>query len=169
MDTTLPTPRLTTPAQAVLAILSRERHLEHAIPHNLAAELGSTQIAAAFQIGSWPPPGWREQTLRDATDRFLRLRNDILWSGLAASGLLLLALAVAALFGKLYPSLPLDYGKLVTAIGATVAAWGTFLQLSAPNRTYRGNLLHEVTHTSVVVLLVAAGIAMAGIGSLWWQ
>jgi len=169
MTKSLPTPKLANPVQAVLAIRSRARFLECAIPHNLAAELGSDQIAAAFQTGSWPPAEWRERTLHDAAIHFMQLRRDLLQSGLMAVLLLLLALAVAATLGKVHPTLPADYGKVITTIGASVAAWGTLLQFRGPSRTYRGNLLHETAHTSLVLLLVVAGIALAGLGSLWWQ
>jgi len=169
MNNNLPTPQIATSVEGLMSMVSLARHLKYAIPHNFAAELGSEQILAGFNAGTWPPRNWRDDAVAVATERFLRLRRCIFLSALLAAALFLLAAVVAAVFSKLYPNLPLDYGKLITLVGAYLAAWGTILQLNAPNRTYRGNLLHENTHTATVFLLVVLGIATACIGSLWWQ
>ena len=165
----LPLPKLAKPIHALLAVRSRARFVACAIPHNLAAQLGSSQIDSAYKAGAWPLAGWEETARMEAGNHHVQLRKELLRSGLTAVALSLLALIVAALFGKLDPSLPVDYGKLLTAFGSAVATWGAFFQLGAPSKTYRGNLLHEVAHTSIFALLLVFGIVLAAVGSLWWQ
>ena len=169
MNQSLPPAKFANSVQALLSIRSRRAHLDHAISHNLAAELTSPQMAEGFRHGRWPPPGWQAQATADATERFLRLRKDIVYCALAALFVLVLAVIVAASFGRIDTALPVDQGKVVSSFGATVAAWGALLQLRTPARTYRGNFLHETTHASLVLALVVTGTALAAIVTLWWQ
>jgi hypothetical protein len=135
----------------------------------LAAELESDQIASAYKSGAWPPADWVEKSLLQSTERLRQLRRSLALSGALAALLAVVGLTAAVVLGKIHFSLPLDYGKCVSAAGAGLAAWGTFLQFRQPPRTFRGTLIHEVIHSRVVRLLAITGFTLALLGTLWWQ
>jgi hypothetical protein len=153
----------------LLAVLSEAQYLRLAVPHNLAAELESERIAAAYRAGTFPPPDWRLKTLEEARGNLALFRRSLWSSALLAWGLLVLAMCAAAAAGKIHPSLPPDYGKVVSYVGGGLAAWGTVLQFQPPPQTWRGTFMHEMVHGVAVKFLAGAGIVLAVFGSLWWQ
>lgn len=169
MSTALPVPHRASKPQALSAAFVGALHLKLALSHNLAAELGSEQIASAYQSGAWPPPSWA----RDAEDRaradFSSLRRSIARSATVAGALAVTAVGVAAALGKVHPGLPPDFGKVAAVVGATVITWGAALQLYPARATWRGTFLHEVAHATLVRALLILGSALAGLGALWWQ
>jgi hypothetical protein len=169
MTAPTPTPMQVRPAVALLAVLSEWHYLRIAVPHNLAAELGSKQLEAAYKAGTFPPPDWPLKTVEEARTNLALLRRSLFSSGILAAGLLALAVCIAAVAGKIHPSLPPDYGKVVSYLGAALAAWGTILQFRPPPQTWRGTFMHELAHSAAKQLLAGTGIVLAASGALWWQ
>lgn len=169
MNATPPNPQSAGALRSLLSLFSVAGHLQLALPHNLAAELESEQMASAYRAGTFPPLNWTAETSRQSEERLHQLRRSLLLSGTVAAALSAAALVVAAAFGKVHPSLPVDYGRCVSSLGGGLAAWGALLQLQPPPQTFRGTLLHEKLHGLLVRVLVMAGLALAALGALWWQ
>ncbi|WP_334279921.1 hypothetical protein [Roseateles microcysteis] len=149
--------------------MSRGRYLSLVLPHNLAAELQSEQLAQNFNAGTFPGPNWVSDTLTAAEGDFASLRGSIAKATTRTAILGLAALVIAIALGKVNPAFPADWGKIASAVGAFLAALGAFLQFSPPRETFKGNMLHEVTHSLLVRVFAALGIVLAAVGSLWWQ
>lgn len=169
MSAALPVPQRASQLQALAAAFVEALHLKLALSHNLAAELGSAQIAAAFQSGAWPPPHWARDTEDRARADFSSLRRSITRSAMVAGALAVAAVGVAAVLGKVHPGLPPDFGKIAAAVGATLITWGAVLQLYPARATWRGTFLHEVAHATLVRVLLILGSVVAALGALWWQ
>ena len=86
-----------------------------------------------------------------------------------ASLLLVLAIGVAVILGKVHPSLSLDLGKVCTGVGAWLFAWAAFLPLYPVRGSFRTDLLHEVAYGAVIKALLVVGTSLASLGALWWQ
>jgi hypothetical protein len=154
---------------AMLSVLSTKNHIVLAVPHNLATELQSEQIAEAHKAGLFPKPNWQAESEALARLDLTRLRTTLLTTLLVAVALLAFALAIAAGAGKVHPGFEPDYGKVVTWVGGMFAAWAGLLQLSPVRQTYRGSMLHEVAYGAAVRVFAVLGILLAGVGALWWQ
>ncbi len=63
----------------------------------------------------------------------------------------------------------MDYGKVANSVGGALALWAGILAFKAPERTYKGTMLHEVTHSFLVKLLFTLGAVAVALGGLWWQ
>jgi putative Ca2+/H+ antiporter (TMEM165/GDT1 family) len=135
----------------------------------LAAELESPQIADAYRRGLYPPASWVAETRTRTIARLIALRKLLLNYFLLAVVSAAVIAGVAAVLGKVHPALPPDYGKITSAVGATIAAWAAFLQLSPVERTFRESFLHETTYAAAVKVLAVLGVFLAGLGGLWWQ
>lgn len=162
-------PRYAGKLDALLCVLSRTRYERLVLPHNLAAELQSEQLARNFNAGTFPGPNWAADTLTVAESDLASLRGFFAKATTRAAVLGLVALAIAFALGKVNPSLPADFGKVASAAGALLAALGSFLQFSPPRETLKGNMLHEVAHSLLVRVFAAIGIVVAAVGGLWWQ
>ena len=169
MNAIVPVPKFASKLNALLAAFSEQTYLSLVLSHDMAAELGSEQIAKAYQSGSWPAQDWAEQSMaRAKVDRTL-LKRSVLMSAALAGFFAMLALLVAIIVGKVHPSLPADLGKFLAAIGAWLLAWAAFLSLYPARPSFRSNLLHEVAHVTLLKALLCAGTALAAVGALWWQ
>ena len=153
----------------VLSLVSEDFHLRIALPHNLAAVLASSDVLAAFNAGRFPSANWQQEQAQVAINRLSQMRKAVL----SSAGLTILATGVAVLvayaMGKLSPDLPIDYGKVANSVGGAFALWAGILAFKAPERTYKGTLLHEVTHSFLVKILFTLGAVAVALGSLWWQ
>jgi hypothetical protein len=169
MNAPLPTPQRASFVQVLGAAFSDRLYFKRVLGHNLAAELESEQIASAHSSGWWAATPGAERALMLARADLSKLRRSLRTSGLFALALAGIALVVAAALGKVHPSLPADYGKLVTSIGVAFGAWGAFLQFHPARVSWRGTLLHEVIHAVAVRVLAGGGVVLAALGALWWQ
>ena len=169
MNSFVPAPKFASTLKAILAIFNEQIYLSLVLSHNLAAELGSEQIAKAYHSGTWPLQDWAQQSLASArVDRTL-LKRSVFMSATLAAILALLALLVTIIFGKVHPALPVNLGKFLAAIGAWLLAWAAFLPLYPARSSIRANLLHEVAHATLFKALLFVGTAFAIAEALWWQ
>lgn len=165
----LPLPKLASGLVATLATLNRGRFLAIARQHNLAAELGSDQMAKAFSEGTFPTTRWQLEVDVVATKQFNEIRRVLLrsfvWTLLVAA----LVLTVLVATGNVSTALPPDYGNSITAAGVGLAAWAGLLQLRPVEPTFRGNYLHEVAQGFILKALIVSGALLSAVGALWWQ
>ena len=169
MNAIVPVPKFASTLKALLAAFSEQTYFSLVLSHDLAAELGSEQIATAYHLGSWPAQDWAQQSLtRARVDRRL-LKRSVFMSATLAGLLALLALLVAIILGKVHSSLPGDLGKFLAAVGAWLLAWAAFLSLYPARPSFRSNLLHEIAHATLLKALLCVGTAFAAVGALWWQ
>jgi hypothetical protein len=169
MNATIPQPQHATLLQALGSAFSDRLYFDLVLPHNLAAELGAEQIAVAHKAGSWPSADWAQRSLAQAAADLAKLRRSIRMSASVALTLLALGLVLAAVFGKVHPSLPADPGKVAALVGATLLTWGAVLQLYPARASWRGAMLHEVAHSLLARVLLIVGSVLAVLGGLWWQ
>jgi hypothetical protein len=165
----LPSPKLASGFAAAIAILNRRRFLTLARTHNLAAEFGSTQMAKAYAGGTFPATRWQAEVESIAIRQLNELRSVLARSFLKALVIAIAVLAALAAIGKVGTTLPIDYGKVITAIGLGAAAWGTIIQVRPVEPTYRRNYLHEVAQGFVMNALIIGGLFLGAVGALWWQ
>ena len=169
MDAQLPTPKRVSLLQALWAAFSKTAYFSLVLPHNLAAELGSEQIASAYQSDAWPAANWSQATLEQSRTDLLKLKRSMYLSAKLASLLLVLAVVVATILGKVHPSLSLDLGKVCAGVGAWLLAWAAFLPLYPVRGSFRTDLLHEVAYGALIKALLVVGTSFAALGALWWQ
>lgn len=99
MNAIVPVPKFASTLKALLAAFSEQTYFSLVLSHDLAAELGSEQIATAYHSGSWPAQDWAQQSLaRARVDRRL-LKRSVFMSATLAGLLALLALLVAIILG----------------------------------------------------------------------
>lgn len=154
---------------ALLSLLSSGRHVALAVPHNLACELVSEDLAEKHRTGAFPTAEHLEALRLNALTNFIAVRRSIVISSLLAALICGSALAVAMALGKVHSSLPPDYGKIVTWVGAFLGIWGAVLQFRPAEESFKGTMLHERLHGLVVRILVVSGAALAALGAIWWQ
>lgn len=169
MYSALPLPKLVSGLAALFAAVSSSHFLAVAKPHNLAAELGSTQMANAYRNGTFPSAKWLAEADSVAIRQLAELRQVLKKSAQITIGIAVVVAIALAFFGKIDPSLPIDSGKLVTAAGAFAASWASVLQFHPVTRTFRGNCLHEVAHDATVRTFFVCGVLLGAVGALWWQ
>lgn len=165
----LPSPKLASGFAAAIASLNRRRFLTLALTHNLAAELGSTQMAKGYADGTFPATRWQTEVESIAARQLSELRGVLARSFVKAVLIAVAALVVLAVVGKVGTTLPIDYGKVITAIGLGAAAWGTIIQVRPVEPTFRRNYLHEVAQGFVMNALIIGGLLLGAVGALWWQ
>lgn len=169
MNSQLPVPKRASSLQAVWAAFREDAYFSLVLPHNLAAELGSEQIAAAYRSSAWPAANWREVTLEQARTDRVKLKRSMYLSARFASLVVMLAVIVAAMMGKVHPSLSPDLGKVCAGVGAWLLTWAAFLPLYPVRGSFRTDLLHEVAYGALIRALLIVGSAFAALGALWWQ
>lgn len=169
MNTQVPAPKRASWFEALWAAFSERAYFSFVLPHDLAAELGSEQIASAHRSGQWPAASWAQETLERARLDRDKLKRSMFRSATLASLFVLLAVVVAAALGKVHPSLSVDPGKVSAGVGAWLLAWAAFLPLYPARPSYRTDLLHEVAHLTLIKALLVLGTSLAALGALWWQ
>lgn len=165
----LPAPKLVNGLVALFAAVDSSRFLAVAKPHNLAAELGSAQMADAYRNGIFPAARWLDKADSDAMRQLTELRETLKKSTRMTVGIAALVAIALALYGKFDPNLPVDSGKMVAALGALAAGWASVLQFHPVPRTFRGNFIHEVAHDAAVRTFFIVGVFLGAVGTLWGQ
>jgi hypothetical protein len=163
-----PTPKFVTGVTALFAAFSRSRFLAIAVPHNLAAELSSPQIAEGHKSGSFPSAEWILGASEIANKQLNDLRRSLVKSAYISMSAAVVVVIALAVFGKVGPSLPADVGKLITAMGALSAGWASVLQLHPVQRTLREICIHEIAHKTAVWGALLNGVLLGAVGALWW-
>ncbi|MBB1076087.1 hypothetical protein HUU62_16900 [Rhodoferax sp. 4810] len=165
----LPSPKLANGFAAAIASMNRRRFLTLAQTHNLAAELGSSQMAKAYADGTFSATRWLAEVEPTAARQLDELRSVLVRSLLKTVVIVVVALGALAAVGKVGTTLPIDHGKAITAIGLGAAAWGTIIQVRPVEPTFRRNYLHEVAQGFVMNALIIGGLLLGAVGALWWQ
>jgi hypothetical protein len=165
----LPSPKLAGGFAGAIATLNRRIFLTLAQTHNLAAELGSTQMAKAYADGTFPAAKWRAEVETIAARQLDELRSVLFRSFIKSGCIALAALGALAAVGKVGTTLPIDHGKVITAIGLGAAAWGAIIQVKPVEPTFRRNYLHEVAQGFVMNTLIIGGVLLGAVGALLWQ
>lgn len=165
----LPTPKLANGLAALFVAVNSSRFLAIAKPHNLAAELGSTQMAGAYRNGTFPAVKWLADADTVAMRQLRELRETLKKSTKITISIAAVVAIALAFSGKIDPNLPIDSGKMVTALGALAAGWASVLQFHPVPRTFRGNFIHEVAHDAAVRTFFISGLFLGTVGALWWQ
>lgn len=169
MHPALPMPKLVSGLAALFSAVSSSHFLAVATPHNLAAELGSTQMANAYDNGTFPSAKWLVEADSVALRQLAELRRVLKKSAQITIGIAAVVAIALFIFGKIDLSLPIDSGKLVTAAGVFAATWASVLQFHPVNRTFRGNFVHEVAHDAAVRAFFVCGALLGAVGALWWE
>ena len=145
----------------------RDQYLRIAAEHEVAVSLGSNDYRSSYEKGEYPIPGWESA----AVDR-ARSHMHGLFRGLRQSFALTLAFATAGTvaavaFGKVDPSWPFAAGKVLSLVGALLAAWATVFELGGYVHTFDGEALHELLHPALFKAMFLPGLAIATVGQLW--
>jgi len=151
------------------SLFSADQHVDLAVAHNLSRVLTATDLADKHKKGEFPTTEHVAALQSAALSNFVAVRRSIAISGLLAAAICGAALAAAAVLGKVHPSLPVDYGKAVTWVGAFLASWGAILQFRPAEESVKGGMLHEWLHGLVVRILFGGGTVLAAFGAMWWQ
>lgn len=165
----LPKPVLVCGLSALMAAANKARFLVVARSHNLAAELGSPQMGAAYNNGTFPMAKWLSDVESVAMRQLMELRKALKKSTEITVAIVVVVAIALAISGKLDASLPIDGGKVLTAVGALAAGWASILQFHPVPQTFRGNFLHEVAHAAAVRTFFVCGVVLGAIGALWWK
>lgn len=145
----------------------RERYLRIAAEQEIAVSLCSSDYRASYEKGEYPKPDWEPAAIDRAKGHMQGL-----FRGLRKSFALTLAFAafgvlVAFIFDKVHPSLPFAAGKVLSMVGALLAAWGTLFELGGYVNTFKGEALHELLHPALFKAIFLLGVAIAAVGQLW--
>lgn len=168
MEPIAPAPRVANAQRAAAAIVfARERYLAMAIEHNLAVNVRAADMRARFDRGEYPKPGWEQEAKASASAQAEQLISALRASFITSLVVLLLGLLVAAVLGKVSPSLPLSESKLLSTVGGFLAAWATLFELGGYVETYSGEAMHEVVRPVLFKSIFLSGIAIAALGQLW--
>jgi hypothetical protein len=158
------------PSGAFVCFLFRyDKYLDMAVEHGMALNLEAHDLRAAYEAGRFPSANWQEEA-RSTADESARELKQSMKSALkttlvfAATGLI-----VAVLLGKVHPTNPVDWGKVLSVAGGVLAAWATLFELGGYAQTYSGEALHEVVHPLFFRFAFLPGLTLATIGQLWWQ
>lgn len=155
--------------RTLASLFSAGQHVNLAVAHNLSRVLTATDLAEKHKRGEYPSSKHVAHLRSTALSNFVAVRRSIAISGLLAAVICGAALAAAAALGRVHPSLPVDYGKAVTWVGAFLASWGAVLQFRPAEESMKGGMLHERLHGLVVRILFGSGTVLAAFGAVWWQ
>ena len=150
-------------------LFNRKAYLDMAVSHEMAVNLEASDLRRAFEAGNFPNSAWEaEARLRvaDSANELMQGMKSALTSTVVFAAL---GIALAAMFGKIDPTLPLDYGKFLSVVGGLLAAWATLFELGGYSETIGGEALHEKLRPVFFRAAFLPGLICATAGQLWWQ
>lgn len=140
-----------------------------AVLHGMAINLEADDLRQKFDSGSYPTAGWEAEARTHADAHGRELKGGILSALITTIAFALTGLLMASAFGKVHPSLPLDWGKVLSVFGGLLAAWATLFELGGYTETCNGEALHEKLRPMFFRTVFLLGLIVATAGQLWWQ
>ena len=156
------------PWAAVRALLlSHDRYVKLAVEHGMAVNLEAPDLLARFQQGVFPQPGWETEARRRAEDGRQEILKSLRNSFVSLALLTLCAVGLLLVDGKVSPSLPVAWSKVLSVAGGFLAAWATLFELGGLSQTWSAQAAHELVHPRLFALLFLPGTFLAILGQLW--
>ena len=140
-----------------------------AVSHDMALNLEASDLRKVFDEGRFPNPRWEKETRSAVDQRAQELKNGMLSALITTFILAAIGLSLTAIFGKVHPALPLDWGKILSVFGGLLAACATLFELGGYTRTFGGESLHENLRPVFFRAVFLPGLVIATAGQLWWQ
>lgn len=157
-------------AKAFICFLFRHQtYLDMAVSHGMAINLEARDLRRAFEEGKFPSAGWEADARVSAAKHAQELRKGMLSALISTIAFASVGLVLAAVLGKVHPTLPLDFGKLMSVFGGLLAAWATLFELGGYSETFSGEALHERLRPFFFRAAFLPGLIFATAGQLWWQ
>ena len=150
-----------------LLLFDRERYLRLAAEHEIAISLRSADYRASYERGEYPKPGWESEAIGRARSHLQGLSRGLRQSFALTLAFAALGAVVTFAFGKVHPSLPFAVAKVLSLLGALLAAWATLFELGGYVHTFDGEALHELLHPALFKAMFLPGVAIAAAGQLW--
>ncbi len=148
-------------------LFSRQRFAHMAAAHDLAIIIQPADQLARYRAGAWSA-GTELEAMRQASlARLLRTRTQFWRSGLAIVGVFMLLVIMYSGLGRpLELVFPDDMGKVLAALGAIFATWGSVIQLTGVE-SWSGESADEMLRSMLFQTMFVLGGAFALIGVLW--
>ncbi|MFN9473033.1 hypothetical protein [Acidovorax sp.] len=148
-------------------LFSRRRFADMATAHDLAIIVQPADQLARYKAGAWSS-GTELEAMRQASlARLLRTRTQFWRSGLAIVGVFMLLVIMYSGLGRpLELVFPDDMGKVLAALGAIFATWGSVIQLTGVE-SWSGESADEKLRSMLFQTMFVLGGAFALIGVLW--
>lgn len=148
-------------------LFSRQRFANMAAAHDLAIIIQPADQLARYNAGAWST-GTELEAMRQASlARLLRTRTQFWRSGLAIVAVFMLLVVMYSGLGRpLELVFPDDMGKVLAALGAIFATWGSVIQLTGVE-SWSGESADEKLRSMLFQTMFVLGGAFALIGVLW--
>lgn len=137
--------------------------------HGMAVNLEADDLRQKFDNGCYPTEGWETEARKSADAHAKELKDGIRSALTTTMAFALAGLLLAAALGKVHPSLPVDWGKVLSVFGGLLAAWATLFELGGYSETFSGEALHEKLRPMFFRAAFLPGLVVATAGQLWWQ
>jgi hypothetical protein len=158
------------PGKALFCFVFRyQTYLDMAVEHGMAVNLARPDLRRAYEVGTFPAADWRAEARRIADENANNLKRSMQSALLTTIAFVAVGFVMAVLLGKVNPSLPRDWGKILSVIGGFLAAWATLFELGGYSETFSGEALHELLHPVFFRAAFLPGLALATVGQLWWH
>jgi hypothetical protein len=156
--------------QALYCLLfRREKYLDMAVSHGMAINLESDDLRQLFDDGKYPRAGWETEARASADAHANELRAGLRSALITTIAFAFAGLLVAAFLGKVHPSLPWDWGKVLSVVGGLLAGSATLFELGGYTETHSSEALHEKLRPIFFRSAFLPGLVFATAGQLWWQ
>lgn len=148
-------------------LFSRQRFANMAAAHDLAIIIQPADQLARYKAGAWNT-GTELEAMRQASlERLLRTRAQFWRAGVAIVGVFaLLVIMYSGLGRPMQLIFPDDMGKVLAALGAIFATWGSVIQLTGVE-SWSGESADEKLRSMLFQTMFVLGGAFALIGVLW--
>lgn len=148
-------------------LFSRKRFADMAVAHDLAIIIQPADQLARYKAGAWSASTELEAMRQASLARLLRTRAQFWRAGIAIMGVFaLLVILYSGLGRPLQLIFPDDMGKVLAALGAIFATWGSVIQLTGVE-SWSGESADEKLRSMLFQTMFVLGGAFALIGVLW--
>jgi hypothetical protein len=148
-------------------LFSRERFASMATAHDLAIIIQPADQLARYKAGAWNTGNELEAMRQASLVRLLRTRTQFWRAGLAIVGVFMLLVVMYSGLGRpLQLIFPDDMGKVLAALGAIFATWGSVIQLTGVE-SWSGETADEKLRSMLFQAMFVLGGGFALIGVLW--
>ncbi len=148
-------------------LFSRARFADMAAAHDLAVIIQPADELARYKAGAWNTGSELEALRQAALVRLLRTRAQFWRAGVAIVGVFaLLVIMYSGLGRPMQLIFPDDMGKVLAALGAIFATWGSVIQLTGVE-SWSGESADEKLRSMLFQTMFVLGGAFALIGVLW--
>ena len=152
---------------AIPMLFNRKKFMDLAVVHALALCAANKQYTEVIAQGEFPPAGWRDKTKSQLAEPTAELVHSF-WSSLGVTLLFVAVGLIAAWFiGRLALDRPIGIGKILSVLGAFLAAWATLFELGGVAATFSGEQLHELVHPILFRAVFLPGVSLATAGQVW--